>query len=127
MAHNLLQTSGEYFSESDRFLPERWLRTGGQYADEAKSRNPFVYMPFGFGARACIGRRFVDIEMTTVMARFVRAVEFYCNWVCLYRILCLFPRILREYRVEWHHGPMTYENALVIRPSKALQFRMIPI
>lgn len=34
-------------------------------------------------------------------------------------------RILREYRVEWHHDPMEYVMSFVIAPAKPLRFRLV--
>ena len=51
-----------YFSEPDRFLPERWT-------PEAAERRPkFAYFPFGGGARVCIGDRFAQMEGVLLLA-----------------------------------------------------------
>ncbi|GFN79526.1 cytochrome p450 10-like [Plakobranchus ocellatus] len=57
----------EYFSEPDKFVPERWLRSH----DTRKIENAppaFVNMPFGHGPRKCLGWRFAeqDIYLATV-------------------------------------------------------------
>lgn len=69
MANNLLHMSDEHFTNSERFLPERWLRNDGQFGAEFKSRHPFVYLPLGFGARMCIGKRFAEMELQILTAR----------------------------------------------------------
>ena len=53
---------GVYFNEPDEFHPERWLR------DEARSdpKHPFggyILIPFGVGARNCIGKRYAEQEL----------------------------------------------------------------
>ncbi|XP_044314996.1 probable cytochrome P450 12e1, mitochondrial [Drosophila rhopaloa] len=56
------------------FIPERWLR------DESNSNShlvgdtatPFMYLPFGFGPRACAGKRIVDMMLEIAIARLVR-------------------------------------------------------
>ena len=39
----------EYFSEPDRFIPERWSK------ENKAAVHPFTVIPFGFGPRMCIG------------------------------------------------------------------------
>lgn len=69
MANNILQTSDDYCTRSDEFLPERWLRNDADFAAEAKSRHPFAFMPFGFGPRACIGKRYAEMQIQILTAR----------------------------------------------------------
>lgn len=47
----------KYFDRASEFIPERWLGEGRQ------SVPPFAYIPFGHGARMCIGRRFAEQEL----------------------------------------------------------------
>ena len=49
-----------FFSEPDAFLPERWLG--------APAWPRFAYVPFGGGARKCIGDEFAWREMTLLLA-----------------------------------------------------------
>ncbi|XP_064644431.1 cytochrome P450 10-like [Lineus longissimus] len=46
-----------YFDQPDEFIPERWLKDGS-----ATLRPPprFAMLPFGYGPRMCIGRRFAE-------------------------------------------------------------------
>ncbi len=37
------------FPDPEKFIPERWSR------DNKESPNPFSSLPFGFGARMCVG------------------------------------------------------------------------
>lgn len=69
MANNLLHMSAEHFASSERFVPERWLRNDAQFGAEFKSRNPFVYLPLGFGPRMCIGKRFAEMELQILTTR----------------------------------------------------------
>lgn len=105
MANHLLQVNDEYFPKSKEFLPERWLRDATEAKAELVCRNAFVNLPFGFGSRMCIGRRFAEMEL-----------------------LLLVVRILREYRVEWNYGPeLKYANALVNNPITPLKFKLFPL
>jgi cytochrome P450 family 9 len=52
-----LHRDPQYFSDPDRFDPER-------FSDENKGKIlPGTYLPFGIGPRNCIGSRFALLEM----------------------------------------------------------------
>lgn len=70
MANILLHHSEKFFTNSDRYIPERWLRNDKVYGAELKSRNPFIYLPFGFGPRMCIGKRYAEMEIQILTARY---------------------------------------------------------
>lgn len=62
----------EHFPRPDEFLPERWLRNNDNTNVKAsKEAHPFAYMPFGFGPRTCIGRRFAELEMETLTLKVI--------------------------------------------------------
>ena len=50
----------EHCEQADRYLPERWLKDEG---DTLRPDNNFVMLPFGYGSRMCIGRRFAEQEI----------------------------------------------------------------
>jgi cytochrome P450 len=56
----------KYYPEADKFIPERWLKDDSQ---SSKKIHPFVTMPFGFGPRMCIGRRFAELEIETLITK----------------------------------------------------------
>lgn len=58
----------EYFYEAKKFIPERWLRKDGTRNVDV---NPWVYQPFGFGPRACVGKRLADLEMEVLLTKVI--------------------------------------------------------
>lgn len=67
----LLHLDDNQFENSKEFIPERWL--SGEEVKECpnsgKSHHPFTFLPFGFGSRTCIGKRFAEMETTVVIFR----------------------------------------------------------
>ncbi|XP_070580884.1 1,25-dihydroxyvitamin D(3) 24-hydroxylase, mitochondrial-like [Ptychodera flava] len=55
--------NSKYFEDPDQFKPERWLT---KRSDKLSS---FTSMPFGFGPRMCIGKRFAMLELQVLLAR----------------------------------------------------------
>lgn len=107
MAGALLQRDEEHYPQNGKFIPERWLKTNDAshaQCPSARSTNPFIYLPFGFGARACIGRRFAEMEVEVLLAR-----------------------ILRQYKVEWNYPPIRYVNSLIQSPVGDLKFKLTEI
>lgn len=52
------------------FIPERFLKEPQAGCPNAKDIHPFLMLPFGFGARACIGRRFAEMEIEVLTIRY---------------------------------------------------------
>lgn len=105
MVNMLQHYEEEHFKHPNEFIPERWLKENIPSAcPEAKASNPFVYLPFGFGKRACVGRRFAEMEINV-----------------------LFTRLLGKYRIEYDYGPLKYRYSFVLSPIGDLKFRLIEI
>lgn len=68
----VLQNTEYYFPKSGNFIPERWIKgpENEKYAIVKHPSNSFVFLPFGFGPRSCIGRRFAEMEIFVVLSRF---------------------------------------------------------
>jgi cytochrome P450 len=58
-----LHRDERWFSEPDRFMPERWI--------EQPPPKPFTYLPFGIGPRVCIGQHFAIAEAILALASIV--------------------------------------------------------
>ena len=55
-------------SDFATFAPERWLRG-------SKAMHPFASIPFSFGHRTCLGKRFVEMEMAIFLIRLLQKYE----------------------------------------------------
>lgn len=98
MASNILQKEDEHFPDAGKFEPERWLKRDGATAP-AKSAHPFIFLPFGFGPRMCVGKRFAEMEIETLIAR-----------------------IVRNFQIEWHHPDLKFTFTTLNVPADKLLF-----
>jgi cytochrome P450 len=55
-----------YFPDADKFIPERWLFTDENC--DPKAVPQYAYIPFGAGARICIGQRYAIIILKSILA-----------------------------------------------------------
>ncbi|XP_019874439.1 probable cytochrome P450 49a1 [Aethina tumida] len=96
--HYVISNLDEYFTNSQTFIPERWLKT----CPMSKEHHPFASLPFGYGRRMCLGRRFADLEIQTVLAK-----------------------IIRNYKVEYHHEKLDYHIHPMYTPNGPLKLRFV--
>lgn len=54
----------EYVTDASSFKPERWMKNGFE-----GKLHPFASLPYGTGARMCLGRRFADLEIQILLAK----------------------------------------------------------
>uniref|UniRef100_A0A182SXX3 Cytochrome P450 n=1 Tax=Anopheles maculatus TaxID=74869 RepID=A0A182SXX3_9DIPT len=101
MGTAVLQRSEKYFRRAAEYLPERWLSERPGDVPSAKDSNPFIFLPFGFGARSCIGKRLAMMEMEIITARLVR-----------------------QFDIHWNYDNLRFKSALINIPSNPLQFEM---
>ncbi|XP_026478439.1 cytochrome P450 12b1, mitochondrial-like [Ctenocephalides felis] len=102
--HHLAAKVKNQFPDSDKYLPERWLRTDPGSVPPAKSAHKFAYMPFGFGPRMCVGRRFAELEMEVLVTR-----------------------LITNYQVDWNGPDMQYKSSLILGPTGPMRFRLTSI
>lgn len=96
----------DQFPQPDQFIPERWLRMNSdEGCPHTRSKHhPFTYLPFGFGARMCIGKRLAELEVETLVSR-----------------------IIRNYKIEWHHEDMKTKDHFINLPVTEMRFKIIDV
>ncbi|KDR20887.1 putative cytochrome P450 301a1, mitochondrial, partial [Zootermopsis nevadensis] len=93
----MLSNLEKYYEEAHKFIPERWIKDDPHY----NRAHSFVTMPFGFGPRMCIGRRFAELEIETLLTK-----------------------IIRNFKVEYNYE-MKFVSAQFHMPASPLKFKMI--
>lgn len=87
------------FRDAEAFKPERWLREEA----ERKNIHPFATIPFGFGPRSCIGKRFAEQE--TFLATI---------------------KILQKYKVEYVGDELKLDYGVTVAPINKMRFKFTP-
>ena len=88
----------KYFKHPLTYNPDRWLEKA-----EKSSTNPFSLLPFGFGNRMCVGRRFSEIQLYLALAK-----------------------IALNYKLEPITTSLDLRHAFVVVPSHKVAIRFIP-
>lgn len=132
MCHALMSQEERHFPDPMKFLPERWLRESSAKTFSAKNAHPFAYMPFGFGPRTCIGRRFAQLEMETLLIKVSPVSSFTSNESLDRRfrkprsIYCLF-QMVRNFRLEWNYGTLKFKSGFINTVESPLKLKLIDI
>ncbi|XP_030081485.1 probable cytochrome P450 12d1 proximal, mitochondrial [Drosophila hydei] len=100
---NALLKDEAYFPRANDYLPERWLRD--PQTNKKIQVTPFTYLPFGFGPRQCIGKRIVDLQMETTLAK-----------------------IIRNFYVEFNYdASKPYKSLFLMEPAIAFRFKFTDV
>ncbi|XP_059171876.1 cytochrome P450 3A16-like [Physella acuta] len=67
---NLIMTDPEFWPEPKKFDPTRFT------PENKAKRDPFSYMPFGYGPRICLGQRLAMMELKTIMVYLLKEFRF---------------------------------------------------
>lgn len=60
----------KWVENAHEFKPERWLKE-----NEDKKLHPFASLPYGYGARMCLGRRFADLEIQVLLSKVINSLS----------------------------------------------------
>ncbi|XP_051860950.1 probable cytochrome P450 49a1 isoform X2 [Drosophila albomicans] len=103
--HLVVSNDPTYFPEPKRFIPERWLKQSAVEGcpHAGQKIHPFVSLPFGYGRRMCVGRRFAEIELHTLLAK-----------------------IFRKYKVSYDSEEFVYRVNSTYIPKSPLNFKLTP-
>ncbi|KAM4558122.1 cytochrome P450 [Odontesthes bonariensis] len=71
LCHYAVSYDENVFPDPHTFLPQRWLRG----VEDKFKQHPFGSVPFGFGIRACLGRRVAELEMYLLLSRLMQQYE----------------------------------------------------
>ncbi|RZC41860.1 cytochrome P450 301a1, mitochondrial, partial [Asbolus verrucosus] len=93
MVTSLSSWREEYFEDAHKFMPERWLNP----VDEMQV---FASIPFGYGAKACLGKELAEMQIGALMTK-----------------------LLRKFKIEYLYGDINSTNKLWAAPNKKLRFR----
>jgi cytochrome P450 len=99
----LLHRDLRWWTEPERFWPDRWLRhepgKADRFVPKSTGQPRGAYLPFGAGPRMCIGEQFAWSEATTMLAE-----------------------LGRTWRLHVHGAPLTAgQSSMTLRPNGPVQ------
>ncbi|KAI4488966.1 hypothetical protein M0804_004464 [Polistes exclamans] len=97
MASQITSQREENFEDPDKFRPERWLTN-----EMDNDFQEYSYLPFGHGARSCLGRHMAEIQMSLLTAK-----------------------LIREFKIEYNYADIGTNFYMMNVPDKPLRFRFI--
>ena len=74
LMYYVMSRNEKIFKDAADFKPERWLRNVETEGINEEFKR-FASLPFGFGARMCIGRRIAEMELHLLLARVVQEFQ----------------------------------------------------
>ncbi|KAL7045081.1 hypothetical protein ACKWTF_002150 [Chironomus riparius] len=89
------------FPHSNKYLPERWIKSKEQKCPQLNQSTKFHFLPFGHGVRSCVGRRFANIEMEILLIN-----------------------LLRRFKIEWNGDDLQIRSAFVNIPTGNVNFTL---
>lgn len=104
MTSIILYQDDQYFPRGKEFLPERWLKEPSSGCPSGKDTHRFLFLPFGFGPRACIGLRMANLELEMIVAR-----------------------VVRQYEVRWNYDDFRLVSNLINAPANELRYQMVEV
>ncbi|KAK6618561.1 hypothetical protein RUM43_012952 [Polyplax serrata] len=78
------------FEKADKFIPERW--------SESSNVQPFSFIPFGHGARSCLGKHLAEVQLKSCIAK-----------------------MIRNYQLEYNYGDIQGTKTVISFPSAPLR------
>ena len=105
MATNIIPLQEKFFERSKEFIPERWLKDNEDLkCPNVKDSHPFAFLPFGFGPRMCIGRRFAELEIEVLVIR-----------------------MIREFQIGWEHPDLRFKSTSLNIAADPLKFKLLDL
>jgi cytochrome P450 len=94
LCHLTMASNPELINSPEEFLPERWIKSEKEY----QAVHPFINLPFGQGARMCVGKRFAELE--------------------IYILLC---KLIQSFQVSWPGPPLGMMTRTLTAPDAPLR------